>query len=291
MENYIYSISDKSYKIDKNLLGNKGSNLVDMYRLGIPVPEGIVICSDFWKLYKDTSDKNALIKELVKYLDNSYLKNSNNLLSIRSGSSYSMPGMMDTILNIGISSQNIDGYTKIYGEKLAYDCYRRLLESFIISVYGLSEDIVFKHLDSFLKNRNKSSQSDLVISEIIELANYWQDIIKKDKKIFPQSKNEQLEISIQTVLDSWNKPGAITYRRLYGIPEDAGTAVIVQKMVFGNKNENSSTGVFFTRNPMSGENYPFGDLLNNSQGEDIVSGHFQTKKIDFKIRTDLNELI
>lgn len=278
---YIFTISDRKYKIDRMLLGNKGANLVDMRRLGIPVPNGVILSSKIWEDYKKDNDTinpttwKKILEEVKSLSDN----NLPPLLSVRSGSTFSMPGMMDTILNIGLSKANLQDYSKKYGEKTTYDGYRRLLEMFAIDVFDIDENAIYNELENFLKEKGVISPSSLQTNQIKELISKWEKVIQDKGYAMPQDPVEQLEMAVLTVLKSWDNPGAVEYRRMYGIPENAGTGVVIQKMVFGNMDENSSTGVYFTRNPITGEDKPFGEILHNAQGEDVVSGHFHPIKL------------
>jgi pyruvate,orthophosphate dikinase len=268
----------------KNLLGGKGANLSDMVAIGIPVPAGFTIttevCIDFynnnrqWPAGLEEQIKDA-VKGVEKVMGGKFGDNEDPLLlSVRSGARVSMPGMMDTVLNLGLNDQTILGLIKKSNDpRFAYDSYRRFVQMYSNVVLGLEHED-FEHLiDQKKKEKNVKLDTDLTADD-------WKDLVVKFKAVvkektgneFPTDPWEQLVGAINAVFNSWNNPRAITYRKINEIPHDWGTAVNVQTMVFGNLGEDSGTGVAFTRNPSTGENVFYGEYLFNAQGEDVVAG-------------------
>ena len=294
----VYSFGNKTAegKADmKNLLGGKGANLAEMCLLGLPVPAGFTItteaCNEYYKnnntLHPDLMPEVwAAMKKTEEAMKMKYGDTENALLmSCRSGARSSMPGMMDTVLNIGLSSATIPGFLKkTNNPRFVWDSYRRLIMMYADVVMEKAEGIepsdgkgIRKHLDETLENfkKQKGYKSDTEISadELKQLAEEFKAIVKKTLgKPFPDDAKEQLEGGIKAVFKSWNGKKAVSYRRIEGIPDDWGTAVNVQAMVFGNMGDTSATGVAFTRNPATGENVFYGEWLVNAQGEDVVAG-------------------
>jgi len=268
----------------KLLLGGKGANLADMTAIGLPVPPGFTITTDTCAAYYKAGMRlphglmnechkniNVLEKETGKTFGN----NSNPLLvSVRSGAAVSMPGMMNTILNLGLTDTSVEGLASVTGNRrFAYDAYRRLIDMFGDVVMGVDRE-KFEHEFTTLKKKYKATDDTDVPEEgIVELAKVYKDTYRKfvgDE--FPQNPFKQLELAIEAVFKSWNSERAQIYRRLSNITGLNGTAVNVQTMVFGNMGEDSGTGVAFTRNPSTGENKFYGEFLINAQGEDVVAG-------------------
>ncbi|NOR18304.1 pyruvate, phosphate dikinase [candidate division WOR-3 bacterium] len=267
----------------KNVLGGKGANLAEMTNIGVPVPPGFTISSDlcieylrrmkYPKILKQDVEKG--IKRVEKLMEKLFGDKNNPLLfSVRSGARASMPGMMDTILNLGLNDSTIDGLIEKTGDKrFAYDCYRRFIQMYSDIVLQIPRKKFEKLLD-VLKEK-KGIKYDIELN-----GDDWQEIVKKFKKLviaekkkaFPGDPREQLWGAIGAVFNSWNTPRAKEYRRIYKIPDDWGTAVNIQAMVFGNMGKKSATGVVFTRNPATGENKIYGEFLQNAQGEDVVAG-------------------
>jgi pyruvate,orthophosphate dikinase len=267
----------------KDLLGGKGANLAEMANLGVPVPPGFTITTEVCVLYlKNKNYPEEVFQQIEVAIDK--LESLNNkklgdagdplLVSVRSGARVSMPGMMDTVLNLGLTDRSvIELANKVNDERFAYDCYRRFISMFGDVVLGLE----FEKFDSLIANKKKElrveSDTDLDAKSLKELSERFKEIIKLEKGFeFPQDPKVQLYMAIDAVFESWNNPRAITYRKLNGIADTWGTAVNVQTMVYGNRGGNSGTGVAFTRNPSTGEKRFFGEYLINAQGEDVVAG-------------------
>nr|MCU0736629.1 pyruvate, phosphate dikinase [Methylotetracoccus sp.] len=280
-------------------LGGKGANLAEMARLGLPVPPGFTIstrvCRHFFANGETLPDGlETDIREAVAATGRATgatFGDATNplLLAVRSGAAISMPGMMDTILNLGLNDVTVEGLARRSGdERFAYDSYRRFIEMYGDVVLGVDHGLFADLLDNF-KNLNALA-SDTEVS-----AAQWRDLIKRYKDAirsetgadFPQNTNDQLWRAINAVLRSWHNERAESYRRLHAIPEDMGTAVTVQAMVFGNRGETSATGVAFTRNPSTGEKEIYGEYLPNAQGEDIVAGTRTPLRLTEKARVEL----
>jgi len=276
----------------RNLLGGKGANLAEMTNIGIPVPDGFVVtteaCTDYYKSGAKISGKiETEIKKALSELESKTKKKlgcaKNPLLvSIRSGSRASMPGMMDTVLNLGLNDETAAGLAKLTGNpRFANDCYRRFIMMFANVVVEL-EKHKFEHIFGEIKEKKGiENDSDLSAEDLAEVITEFKAFYKKGTGTdFPQDPQEQLMKSIAAVFRSWNNPRAVTYRRLNDIPGDWGTAVNVQMMVFGNMGDTSGTGVCFTRDPSIGTNKLYGEYLMNAQGEDVVAGVRTPLKID-----------
>ncbi|MFH1294444.1 MAG: pyruvate, phosphate dikinase [Candidatus Aenigmatarchaeota archaeon] len=267
----------------KELLGGKGHLLADMTKLGLPVPPGFTITTDVCrfftkeKKYPDTLDSqvDAALKKIEAKTGKKFGDGANPLLvSVRSGSPVSMPGMMDTILNLGLNDKTAEAISKKTGnERFAYDCYRRLLQMFGDVVMGV-EHAKYEHiLENHKKTNGVEYDKDISVKVLKTIIVDYKTLIRKETgKDFPQEPKEQLRMAIDAVFKSWNNKRAITYRRLNHLPDDIGTAVNVQSMVFGNTGDNSGTGVGFTRNPSTGKKEHYGEYLINAQGEDVVAG-------------------
>jgi pyruvate, orthophosphate dikinase len=268
----------------KNLLGGKGANLAEMVNLGVPVPAGFTIstesCADYYaagkKLTKALKDEG--LKHLVK-VEKAMGKKFGDakdplLLSVRSGARVSMPGMMDTVLNIGLNDTTIKGMIALTGnEKFCYDSYRRLLTMYGDVVMGVNREYFEEKLEAAKKKEKAKFDSDLSIGAFKALVKEYKAIIKKHtKKNFPSDPYQQLWGAVNAVFGSWDIPRAVHYRKMYNIPGDWGTAVNVQAMVFGNMGSDCGTGVAFTRDPATGDNHFYGEFLPNAQGEDVVAG-------------------
>ena len=283
MKKFVYDFSEGNAKM-KNLLGGKGSNLAEMTSLGLPVPKGFTItteaCVDY--LNSDQQFPAGLQDEILTHLDKleqetnkSFHSNENLLLvSVRSGARSSMPGMMDTILNLGLNDENVELFAEKTGNsKFAYDCYRRLLQMFGEVVYGIDSSYFENHLANYKRLNGMIYDQELSVDDLKEIIHSFKEIYKNVLDVeFPSNPKVQLFEAIKAVFASWNNERAIVYRSLNDIPSDWGTAVTVQEMVFGNTGDESGTGVLFTRNPSTGENKIFGEYLMNAQGEDVVAG-------------------
>ena len=276
---------------DVNKLGGKGANLAEMSRLGIPVPPGITISTDICNYFLEhkslPNNFELLLSDYIKKIEieiGSKFGDYNNplLLSVRSGGRQSMPGMMETILNIGLSQKTIEGLIlKTGNSRFVYDSYRRLITMYADVVLegskNLEKEGIRQKLESILKNKKKSygvlKDSELSTTQLIEICNLYKNKINDVlKKQFPDDPNEQLWGAIRSVFLSWNGERAKKYRKIESIPNNWGTAVNIQCMVFGNMGENCATGVAFTRNPANGDNNLYGEWLPNAQGEDVVAG-------------------
>ena len=287
---YVYDFAEGSRDM-KRLLGGKGANLCEMTNLGIPVPSGFVISTEACIAYGEAGNQfpDGLDEEIAAHLSDlesstgKTLGDDDNplLVSVRSGAMFSMPGMMDTVLNLGLNDDSVQGLSKMTGdERFAYDAYRRFIQMFGKVVKEV-EGQVFE--DAITVQREKAGvefDNELSSADLRELVASFKQILKDETgESFPEDPREQLEMSIKAVFQSWGNPRAVTYRRHYDIPDDLGTAVNVQQMVFGNMGDDSGTGVAFTRNPSTGEKEIFGDYLINAQGEDVVAGIRKTRKL------------
>jgi pyruvate,orthophosphate dikinase len=288
----------------KDLLGGKGANLAEMTRLGIPVPPGFTISTEVCTYYYQNKGKypeglEEEVREALGRLEKIMGRRFGDpekplLVSVRSGAAVSMPGMMDTVLNLGLNDTTVEGLAKETGDlRFAYDCYRRFLSMYGDVVLGLkpeSEDDIdpFEEIiDQLKKSRGVEFDNQLHAEDLKELVQRYKELIrKKTGRDFPQEPMDQLWGAIGAVFGSWDNPRAIAYRELNGIPDDMGTAVNVQSMVFGNMGDDCATGVAFTRNPATGENVLYGEYLVNAQGEDVVAGIRTPQPINKAQKTD-----
>ena len=291
MKQYVYTFKEGNKEM-KDLLGGKGANLAEMYNLGLPVPNGFIITTEACIKYYQNNEVIAedILNEInnkLKELENDTNKYLGNpkyplLLSVRSGAKVSMPGMMDTVLNIGLNDEVVNGLIETTNNKrFIYDSYRRLIQMFADVVLGFNRNL-FEEIINNVKNE-KGIQSDLELTEedLINITNKYKNLFKELTGYeFPQDPNIQLMECIKAVFKSWHNERAISYRKLNNIPDNIGTAVNIQSMVYGNFNDNSATGVLFSRNPATGENKLYGEYLINAQGEDIVAGIRTPKNID-----------
>ena len=274
------------------LLGGKGGNLAEMTRIGLPVPPGFIVTTEACNAYQNAGgqfpgDLWQQEQEAIKRLEAQTGKKFGDpakplLVSCRSGAKFSMPGMMDTVLNIGLNDEVAEGLAVLTGdERFAYDSYRRLIQMFGSVVMGIDDEPFEKVIAETRNEAGVKSDADLE-------ADHWKAVTREFGKIFkakagldfPQDPIEQIKLATEAVFKSWNGRRAIDYRNAAGIPHDLGTAVNIMTMVFGNMGDTSGTGVAFTRDPSTGENVIFGDYLTNAQGEDVVAGIRNTKKID-----------
>jgi pyruvate,orthophosphate dikinase len=270
-------------KIDKMIQGGKGANLLKMTQLGIPVPPGINIpteyCFEYLKLGKLPDDFMEIVYEKLKLVEQATGrkfgdKNRPLLVSVRSGAPVSMPGMMDTILNLGLNEETAIGLIReTQDERFVYDSYRRLIQMFGDVVMEVKHERFEKVLEEYKMISNAASDTDLKPQTLREIIISYKKIIKNETgKDFPEDPHIQLKMAIESVFRSWNNERAIIYRKIHNIPEHYGTAVNIQSMVFGNMGNDSGTGVCFTRNPSTGEKRFYGEFLLNAQGEDVVAG-------------------
>ena len=278
---YLFKEGDASMR---NLLGGKGANLAEMTKLGLPIPQGFIVtteaCNDYYDRGKQVADEVKAqifdaLAELEKEQGKKFGDNENPLLvSIRSGARASMPGMMDTVLNLGLTDVAVEGFAARTGNpRFAYDSYRRFIQMYADVVMEVSKekfDVVF---DAVKEKKGIELDTDLTADDLKEIVKGFKEVYKNELgEDFPQDPREQLIASITAVFRSWDNPRAIYYRRMNDIPGSWGTAVNVQAMVFGNMGDTSGTGVAFTRNPSTGENKMYGEYLINAQGEDVVAG-------------------
>nr|WP_207669598.1 pyruvate, phosphate dikinase [Marinisporobacter balticus] len=283
MRKYVYAFDDGNKEM-KSILGGKGANLAEMTKIGLPVPPGFTVsteaCNQYYEDEKKISeDIEKQIFELLQGLEEKINKKFGDikdplLVSVRSGAVVSMPGMMDTILNLGLNDQSVVGLaSETENERFAYDSYRRFIQMFGDVVLSIPK---YK-FDRILENEKEINKIELDTALDVEnlknIIKGYKELVKKEtKKDFPQEPREQLLMAIEAVFGSWNNTRAIIYRQINDIPGHLGTAVNIQSMVFGNMGETSGTGVAFTRNPSNGEKKLFGEFLMNAQGEDVVAG-------------------
>ncbi len=285
----------------RSLLGGKGANLAEMTNIGLPVPPGLTITTKTCMDYIDNENKmpddlmeevkNAL-KDVEKQTNKKFGDKDNPLLlSVRSGAQVSMPGMMETILNLGLNDQTIVGLINLtQNERFAYDSYRRFLTMFGSVVLEIDRQKFEEDLSKIKEEENVSLDSEVSADGLKKLIPVYKNLIKKEKGIeFPQDPYKQLEMAIEAVFKSWNIPRAIAYRTHYHIDHRLGTGVNVQTMVFGNMGDDSATGVSFTRNPSNGENEFYGEYLTNAQGEDVVAG-IRTPKPISELKNEMPEI-
>ena len=288
---YVYAFSEGN-KDMRELLGGKGANLAEMTRIGLPVPRGFTVtteaCLKYYNDNEEISDdiKEEIFKELenLEKLTGKKMGDTTNplLVSVRSGARSSMPGMMDTILNLGINDEVVETLVNLTNNKrFAYDCYRRFIQMFSDVVMGFPKSSFEYLFERFKKEKKVELDTDLTAEDLVEVVNKYKEEYKKlAGSEFPSDAKIQLIEAIKAVFRSWNNDRAITYRRLNDIPSDWGTAVNVQEMVYGNMGEDSGTGVAFTRNPATGEAKLYGEYLINAQGEDVVAGIRTPQSID-----------
>ncbi|PRO66294.1 pyruvate, phosphate dikinase [Alkalicoccus urumqiensis] len=283
MTKFVYAFSEGSRDM-KKLLGGKGSNLAEMVKIGLPVPPGFTVSTEACRTYDEQGQKlteeiKTELAEAVRRLEKDTGKRIGDtksplFVSVRSGAVFSMPGMMDTVLNLGMNDDTARALAEQTGEpRFALDSYRRFLQMFGDVVLGVETERFERELERFRAQRGYTSDPELTADD-------WKTVISVYKKLiehhtgspFPQDPNVQLQLSVEAVFQSWNNERAAVYRRMHGIPHSLGTAVTVQSMVFGNLGDTSGTGVAFTRNPSNGKKELYGEYLINAQGEDVVAG-------------------
>src|ERR687896_888840 len=267
----------------KNLLGGKGANLAEMTNLGLPVPPGFTITTEACRHYLEHGDVpeglDTEINEHLTELEEAMGKRLGQaddplLISVRSGAKFSMPGMMETVLNIGLNDESVHGLAKQAGnERFAWDSYRRLIQMFGKTVLGIEGDLFEEALEAAKHAKGTKNDLDLDAADFRGLVDTFKGIVHEQTgEHFPTDPRRQMDMAVRAVFESWNAPRAILYRRQERIPADLGTAVNVMAMVFGNVGLDSGTGVAFTRDPASGQQGVYGDYLQNAQGEDVVAG-------------------
>ena len=284
MAKWVYKFNEGDASM-RNLLGGKGCNLAEMTGLGMPIPQGFTVtteaCTEYYNSGKQiTKEIEDQIFEALTWLEGVNGKKFGDtedplLVSVRSGARASMPGMMDTILNLGLNDIAVEGFAKKTGNpRFAYDSYRRFIQMYSDVVMEVPKSFFEKKIDEMKEKLGVTYDTELTAENLKELAEQFKDVYKEamNGEEFPQEPKDQLMGAVKAVFRSWDNPRAIVYRRMNDIPGDWGTAVNVQTMVFGNKGDTSGTGVAFTRNPSTGEKGIFGEYLINAQGEDVVAG-------------------
>jgi pyruvate,orthophosphate dikinase len=285
----------------RGLLGGKGANLAEMTRIGVPVPPGFIITTEACNAYLAAGENFPpgmwqevlqAIESIEKQTGKKFGSPQNPLLvSCRSGAKFSMPGMMDTILNIGLNDQTAAGLIEMTGnERFVCDSYRRLVQMFGTVVMGIPDDAFEEKLDAYRSRAGVKTDAELKAADLQQLTKDFKQIYQRHTGyLFPDEPYEQLKSAIDAVFKSWNGKRAVDYRNASGIPHDLGTAVNIVTMVFGNLGEDSLTGVALSRNGTTGENKIEGDYLKNAQGEDVVAGIRQTNEIS-QLREDMPEI-
>ena len=288
---YVKSFEEGN-KDERNLLGGKGANLAEMTNIGLPVPRGFTVtteaCNKYYEDKEDLSDEVkeeifSKLKELEEKTGKTFGGTTNPLLvSVRSGARVSMPGMMDTVLNLGLNDEVAESFAKeTNNERFVMDSYRRFIQMFADVVKGYPKSSFERKFDEIKEEKGVTFDTELTASDLREVIAIYKEEYKKLSGVdFPSDPREQLIEAVKAVFRSWNNERAIYYRKINDIPSSWGTAVNVQEMVFGNKNDNSGTGVAFTRNPATGEKKLFGEFLMNAQGEDVVAGIRTPKSIE-----------
>lgn len=283
MSKFVY-LFNEGHSGMKEILGGKGANLAEMTNIGLPVPFGFTISTEACNAYYEAdkqipNEVTAQVLEALLTLEGKTGKQFGNpanplLVSVRSGSVFSMPGMMDTVLNLGMNDETVEGVARLTNNpRFAYDSYRRFIQMFCNVVLDINVFFFEQYLEEVREQKGYSTDPEMSAEDWQEVIKGYKAIVKKHtRKDFPQDPKEQLFLSINAVFNSWNNQRAIVYRRLNKIPDHLGTAVNIQSMVFGNMGNDSGTGVAFTRNPSTGEHLLYGEYLINAQGEDVVAG-------------------
>jgi pyruvate,orthophosphate dikinase len=297
---YVYAFEEGSMEI-KNLLGGKGAGLAEMTRIGLPVPPGFTItteaCNEFYaqgEKFPEGLEEQIMdnLSKLEQKIGKKFGSTENPLLvSVRSGAVISMPGMMDTILNLGLNDETVKGLIKqTQDERFAYDCYRRFIQMFGNVVLRIEHYLFEEVIDKFKQERKVVYDTELDVSALQGIVEEYKKLVRKEiGEDFPQDPLKQLMLAINAVFASWNNQRAIVYRQINKIPDHLGTAVNVQSMVFGNAGNTSGTGVAFTRNPSTGEKVVYGEYLVNAQGEDVVAG-IRTPQPIMKLQEEMPEV-
>jgi len=290
-EKYVFAFEEGS-KEQKFLLGGKGANLAEMTIIGLPVPPGFTITTEACNAYMaggnalpgGLMDQVAAAREALEAKMGKQLGASSDplLVSVRSGAPFSMPGMMDTVLNLGLNDDSVHGLARQTGnERFAFDSYRRFVQMFGKIVLDVPGDLFEEKLHDLVEERGFTVDTELSAADLTQLVGTFKAIVRAEAGVdFPDDPTDQLRYAIEAVFKSWNGKRARDYRKFEGIADDLGTAVNVQTMVFGNKGDDSGTGVAFTRDPSTGESAPYGDFLKNAQGEDVVAGIRITEPLD-----------
>jgi pyruvate,orthophosphate dikinase len=291
---------------ERDLLGGKGANLAEMTNIGLPVPPGFTVTTDACRVYLDIGGETPEglweeVREALTDVERQIGRVFGDpeqplLLSVRSGAKFSMPGMMETVLNIGLNDVTVQGLARHAGDRFAYDAYRRLMQMFGKVVLGIDAGLFEQELANAKDAAGVRFDHELNVEQLAELVRTFRSIVTEQGAVFPDGPQEQLQAAILAVFHSWNTPRARAYRRSNRISESLGTAVNVQVMVFGNTGADSASGVAFTRNPSTGERGLFGEYLPNAQGEDVVSGirtprHVEEMDRDPQFRDAYRELL
>src|SRR3954463_1164556 len=283
MARYVYDFDDTA-AAGRDLLGGKGAGLAEMTQIGVPVPAGFTITTDACRAYMTEGKRlpNGLEDEIARHVTRLEERTGKRfgdpadplLVSVRSGAAVSMPGVMDTILNLGLNADAVEGLARTTGNaRFARDSYRRLIQMYGEVVDGIDGHRFEQALGDLKRKLGAQQDVDLSADDLAQLIETFQEIYRHETgRDFPQDAREQLRRAVLAVFQSWGNPRAQVYRRTYGIPDDIGTAVNVLQMVFGNKGDRSATGVCFTRDPSTGETGLYGEYLVNAQGEDVVAG-------------------
>ena len=295
MNKYVYSFGGgkaEGSSVMRNLLGGKGCELAEMTNLGIPVPPGFTITTQAWAAYNRSGRRfpegmleqvSAALAKLEQDAGLGFGDPKRPLLvSVRSGARVSMPGMMETVLNLGLNDDTVEGLAgRTRNERFAWDCYRRFIAMFGDVVLGIRREAFDEHLTALKTRLGVKTDPEVPAAELRKLTETYKEIVAaRTGAAFPQDPRQQLELAIRAVLDSWYGKKAVEYRRINNIPADWGTAVTVMAMVFGNLGETSGTGVGFTRDPRTGERRFYAEFLANAQGEDVVAGIRTPEHID-----------
>ncbi|MEU9842958.1 pyruvate, phosphate dikinase, partial [Actinomadura sp. NPDC048032] len=282
MRKFVYDFTEGNKDL-KDLLGGKGANLAEMTNLGLPVPPGFTITAEACRHYLEhgslpdglADEVNRHLADLESTMGKKLGQSDDPLLvSVRSGAKFSMPGMMETVLNVGLNDESVHGLASQAGdERFAWDSYRRLIQMFGKTVMDIDGDLFEDAVEDVKRARGSDDDGDLTAGDLRELVDRFKVIVReKTGREFPTDPREQMDLAVEAVFNSWNAPRAILYRRQERIPVDLGTAVNICSMVFGNMGLDSGTGVAFTRDPASGQQGIYGDYLQNAQGEDVVAG-------------------
>ncbi len=289
MPKYVFDFAEGS-KDMKDLLGGKGANLAEMTNLGLPVPPGFVISTEACQAFlSDGKEPDGLadeVSEHLRALEQSMGKRLGDpqdplLVSVRSGARFSMPGMMETVLNVGLNDESVQGLARQSGsDRFAWDSYRRLLQMFGTTVLGIPDAPFEEAIEECKRSRGSDDDLDLTVEDFQSLVDRFKQVVADHSDSgFPQEPREQMDLAVRAVFESWNAERAVLYRRQERIPADLGTAVTICSMVFGNLGMDSGTGVAFTRDPATGAQGIYGDYLQNAQGEDVVAGIRNTKPL------------
>ncbi len=307
MAKYVYDFSEGNKDL-KDLLGGKGANLAEMTNLGLPVPPGFTITTDACRVYMQSGqvppELRVEVTQAVRRLEDTLGRQLGDvkdplLVSVRSGAKFSMPGMMETVLNVGLNDESVEGLAQFSNnERFAWDSYRRLIQMFGKTVLDIDGDRFADALDAAKKAKGYTADPQMTADDLKELVGVYKQIVREETgREFPQTPRAQLDLAVEAVFNSWNTERARLYRRRERISDDLGTAVNVCTMVFGNLGEDSGTGVCFTRDPSTGQQGDYGDYLTNAQGEDVVAGIRNTlsladmEKIDPKAYTELRQVM